>query len=661
MSTQTILCLVLVIPVILLLWYVIGSWCSGRAIIKTKKSAPGGEGGEAADLPYFLPTAALQVKATAKVIVRRKADDKTVLGTWLGTLELENTVIIQPDTGERLLACYAPSIFSNDDVKVSATAQGLLENVAVTAEARIANIIGMFTELPAKLLSREAAAPGVVEQEEEALPPASTDETLEFTNTFVILASELREPSYTKKWMIHIDGMDADKAYVDASMRFDIPQVPARQVAADKEYTGLLVRPLRNVTLSVTTKAKGSSEFANEPLVKYDIQVPDHSSFLCVPVKRAPFVKNQYAPKFNAGMLVENTISKPSELEGFAAIPVNILKAIFSIPAQLFNFKINHLKEQTDLETAEQKLKALKDAAKPKPEKPAPAAPQAPAPAPDAGKLADQLQSLLQEKLKTDNAKDSVPGNLGKLPAEDPPPGHGHNREEREVQFNAAVAGLPAPPPIAMWQGKVPQNGWLSYGNEITPLCVPAAGAHLITSWTANAQAQLKTPPQGAVDEAYKKSRETAGGCKIWKFLDQWLSPGLFGEAIDDYIKITTNDVDKVKLGVHYFGGCLAGLQLPRFAHDRQLWERPQGPLTGDAAPGSWCGHAVAIVGYYPNYFIAVSLGQLITMSWDFYLAYNDESYVVLNKTDWMRPAEGTSPADVAFNDLANNIGSLQG
>src|SRR5262249_52813617 len=134
-DARTWIWILVIVPLVLLIWYIIGSITSGRAVIQSRRSA--GTGDEEADLLYYLPMAALQVKATAKVVITKSIPDGLIVDARLAGLELENTVLIQPDTDSPILASYTPSIFANDDVRVTATPQGLLENITVTTEDRI--------------------------------------------------------------------------------------------------------------------------------------------------------------------------------------------------------------------------------------------------------------------------------------------------------------------------------------------------------------------------------------------------------------------------------------------------------------------------------------------------------------------------------------------
>jgi hypothetical protein len=679
-ENQWLLWIIIGVPTLLLLWYIIGTWASGAAVLISKKSAPSldpvkadsgeqkGEnkpqqGPEQADLLYYLPTASLQVKATATVVISRNPTDNKVVATRLAALQLENTVVMQPDTSQLFMANYTSSIFSNDELHLTATPQGLLENVSSTTEDRITNIIGQLMEAPKKIVSRDIAGPEELQEEEEEeeleIPANAVDEVATFTNTFTILSSELHAPPFERIWIINIPGVDASKKKVDASVQFSLPRVELYKVAAGKEFNGLVTRAQRSATLEVKTKMKNRT-FSWKPILKYDILIPDHSRLVVVPIKRASFVKNQYTPKFNAGMLIENSIIKPSEAEGFVSIPINILKSIFALPSQLLSFKITHLKQLSELEAAQQKLKEQQAViTRPSPpEKPGPApAKERPQEGPSSPSVTDLLRDL------TSRLKDTQPVNqfpapnvLGKLPVK----ASAVQKEVVDAELNvlsAAVGGpFQPPPPEKFWHTNV-KVAWNSYINEQVPDCVPAAAAHLIMSWSATTFGQPKVPSLDDVLGAYYIVGELGKGCDITKFLKHWKSLGLGMDMITDSVKMKEKEIEKVKYAVNYFGGCLAGLLMPLTAKGSNEWLRPK-ELTGDGAPGSWCPHAVPILGYDGKQLYAISLGALVTMSWDFYTTYNDESHVILSKTNWIK-ADNRSTEGTAFNTLRSGLRSF--
>ncbi|TDX02004.1 hypothetical protein [Dinghuibacter silviterrae] len=328
-------------------FYCIGQVVARRTVWVSKRWENGPATG---DLCYYLPTASLLLRITAKILVTRSAADNKVLDASLLEVEVDPCVNLEPDEEYLYVLHYRPFPFSNDVMRWSVNPAGLLESVSSTTEDRISQIVtelGGQDTAPQGVLA--AAAP--IAQGPIAAPRDTGVfvETQEHKNAFLILPSELRSGNFSRTWTIHAEG-PADKAIqVDASFTGRLPEGTAggaatgsgASAAADGPpplVRGLLTRPLKPKVLELDAPRSGKH------LLSVAILVPDHTRWMTVPVLRFPFVKNMYAPKFTSGILVENAIDKPSEVEGFLSIPVNVLKAIFSIPAQLFSFTVTHLR-----------------------------------------------------------------------------------------------------------------------------------------------------------------------------------------------------------------------------------------------------------------------------------------------------------------------------
>jgi len=70
-------------------------------------------------------------------------------------------------------------------------------------------------------------------------------------------------------------------------------------------------------------------------------------------VKRTAFVKRTNKIGIQDGIILSNEITKPSSVEGFISIPINIAKAIVSIPSELVQFKFDNTKKIGELEKAQ--------------------------------------------------------------------------------------------------------------------------------------------------------------------------------------------------------------------------------------------------------------------------------------------------------------------
>jgi len=339
----------------ILIIYFIGSIASEGSIIKSLwvQSSQNIE----AENVYYLATACLLIKATAKVIVTKNATTSNIIDAKLAELAFDTSVQVVPDTHNVFAIRYISSWFSNDDLKFSINSSGLIEGINLSAEDRISNIIAQVTEAPKIILSGEQAAESRTLKTEEGITEdreVVITETKEYTNNFLILTEEIRARTSTRKWLINVDGTANADTTVDASfnLKFEIPTTGSFTLNdKSKEFVGILTRPLQTIIMGVYKDS--ASPTAD---VKYQIVVPDESRVVSIPVKRSAFVKKMYGLKMANGMLAENTINKPSEMEGFISIPIKIAKAIVSIPAQLLSFKIENIKRQTTFETEQQNL-----------------------------------------------------------------------------------------------------------------------------------------------------------------------------------------------------------------------------------------------------------------------------------------------------------------
>ncbi len=316
-----------------------------------------------ADQIYYLPTADIQIIATAKVSVATDSSGEIQSGTLL-SLQLENKVVIGPDTTKLYRLQYRPSLFANDELRINTNATGLLETVTSTTTDTLPDIIASLSSAPANILAPGAKKMMLQDSGPQPVGPVKV-QTVEFTNTFIITADELvskngtntTNTTITRPWIISIDGTQRKPVTVNASFTISLPKRETKHHSG--ETKGILTRPLRKVKLQVQVNDK---QFNNLFPQMYELLLPDVDTLINVPVTRTAFVKKVHAPRFVNGLVVENFIDKPSEANGFVSIPINILKAIFSLPAQLLSFRIYHLGKEKELEEAKQALAAAKAA-----------------------------------------------------------------------------------------------------------------------------------------------------------------------------------------------------------------------------------------------------------------------------------------------------------
>jgi len=115
---------------------------------------------------------------------------------------------------------------------------------------------------------------------------------------------------------------------------------------------------------------------------------------------------------------------------------------------------------------------------------------------------------------------------------------------------------------------------------------------------------------------------------------------------------VSVRDPKLVRAGAYLFGGLYLGLALPVTAQTQDTWDWT-GTLSGDAAPGSWGGHAVDVVAYDDAALTIVTWGALKKMTWAFFDRYCDEAYAILSN-DYLDA--GRAPSGFDLNALKQDL-----
>jgi len=221
---------------------------------------------------------------------------------------------------------------------------------------------------------------------------------------------------------------------------------------------------------------------------------------------------------------------------------------------------------------------------------------------------------------------------------------------------------LPPSPAARDWGARIDPKSWGMMLNNHIGDCTCAAAAHLIQDWTSNNAGEITLGDPQVLD-AYEavsgydaKSGSNDNGAVETDVLNYWRHTGIGGRTIKAYVALEPGNRDHVRDAINLFGGCYIGLALPISAQAQQTWMIPPGGATGTGAPGSWGGHAVAVVAYNERRVTCVTWGTLKQMTWDFFTTYCDEAYAVLSP-DW---SDGKStPVGFDMETLENDLKQL--
>lgn len=300
-----------------------------------------------ASTAYYLPKGIVTISSTVKIKVISKKDSKAIESIELISQEFSHTKEIIPDTKQLYTLDYQANAFSNDVLGFKVNNKGLLESVNISAEDRTPNIVSAIAAAPSAILSPD----GGEEKnngDNTAKENKDTEETiLEFTKQFIVDPADIKD-YYPWLIVVSLDNNHSSKK-LNASFKVELNggNRPQTAMAAIKDFHGILTRPIEVVFFTISPMAKAfENSNTQHQFIEY---LPNTNLIVKVPVKRASFVKKEQNLTFADGMLLENKITKPSEVEGFVSIPIDIAKAIVSIPAELIQFRINNTKKENEL------------------------------------------------------------------------------------------------------------------------------------------------------------------------------------------------------------------------------------------------------------------------------------------------------------------------
>ena len=283
-------------------------------------------------LTYYLPKS--QVKVKAKATIEMTGDKWELIEQ---TFELLSE--ITSDTSNVLILEHASNLFMNDTLKYSVDDDGLLSTTASIMEDRTSAMIQMLVTSPKETSEKFTTKGSNGREQFEPMP-------IEVKAEFIIEVNELLNPGKNVEWIIPIKG----NKYVDAS--FTLQEIVAQNadsspivkpnLSVRKSYSGILSRPKRNAVIKITSEIIHVKKETSLVLI-------DSNRLCFYPIRRSAFAKREQNITFSKGLIKEHELKSPSSLEGFLNIPINIGKAIVSIPGQLLSFKINQIKQESEL------------------------------------------------------------------------------------------------------------------------------------------------------------------------------------------------------------------------------------------------------------------------------------------------------------------------
>ncbi|MFD2562954.1 hypothetical protein [Aquimarina rubra] len=324
-----------IVPAVVLVCFILFMLLSGCSVVKTSELS---KTGEKANMYYHLPKGLLKITSTVKIFIYTDKKTKHLKKIDIVSQSFDYEKEIVPDNSQTLKLNYINNPLSKDDVDIKINDKGLLTNVDITTEDRLPNIIETLANAPSEILGVGGASKGDDEDDVSVK---------EITKTFIVDPENFPKDQI---WVIAENDKYGNSKDLNVSFKISLVS-PATVSASSKidskeKIDGIVTRPMSLYKFSIEPKATKLNGY----LVEFYEYLPNNTLNITVPLSRALFAKKTTNIVLVDGLMKENKINKPSEVEGFISIPINLAKAIVSVPGQIFQFKIDNTKRKTELE-----------------------------------------------------------------------------------------------------------------------------------------------------------------------------------------------------------------------------------------------------------------------------------------------------------------------
>ncbi|WP_207460473.1 hypothetical protein [Azospirillum sp. SYSU D00513] len=306
------------------------------------------------------------LRASAGAAANRAAFLATVVDKFEESITVTALPVI-PDPEHRFTANFSHSIARSDDFKLTVS-NGLLTTTSVTSAdetkailTSLAGLVGAFVGAP--IPSPRAFEFDATKDSDQGINP---QQCKEFSYSRSFDPTDRRELSAVLKGLsendssfeVEIDGVRCSaNGGTDASVCGPTGAVE-NNVSADAKAKGLFYRAPRSVRISIAPSSDGNPQcpLTGLPTAQsVTVVVPDSTSAFVLPAEGGGFTTATIGHSFKDGMPTTYAVTQPSELLGVASIPVDILKALVSVPTELVRLRVNYDSEANAI--IEQRIK----------------------------------------------------------------------------------------------------------------------------------------------------------------------------------------------------------------------------------------------------------------------------------------------------------------
>jgi hypothetical protein len=306
----------------------------------------------------------------------------------------------QADPDQRFIARLTHNSLRDDTLRLNVTPAGLLSTANLVAVDRTADIIveaaGAFAGLRSGGLGPNAAS------EERANCASLPRQFVRIIDPLRDWTDPLTEQSVDAVTLPAITTLNQELSDADfpfrisidpRSLAFAVPPPPppaqntpvantappaprvARRLDGQPQSVGdsgaIFYRSAVPVTFTIGQRLAGRSGDADadwQPVDAAALMLPQAGPVTYIPMNSSPFVRTVNDVQFADGSISSWSAERPSEVLEVVRLPVRVLTALISVPAQLFQLRVNYSTEQRNLAQMQrqqieqdERLRALRD------------------------------------------------------------------------------------------------------------------------------------------------------------------------------------------------------------------------------------------------------------------------------------------------------------
>ena len=250
--------------------------------------------------------------------------------------ELTINTIYEPDPDHFYALDYVPSVKSDDKVTVTLNNKSLLEKIEVESDEKSDEIIIKLIEIAKEAVKLAGTFPAA---------PLVGAEKIEYFD-IILDPEDLLNSNETAEMKVLSD-LGIKLKLVAIKVRGGEAGQPKKSATAaikgrGNYQKGIYYRPLLPHRLTIENTI-------NKSFTTETIYLPNRAPILVFDITRASFVKKVTNLTFTDGVLTEFEINKPSQFLAGIEIPLNLVKALVALPAEIIQLKFNISSENEKL------------------------------------------------------------------------------------------------------------------------------------------------------------------------------------------------------------------------------------------------------------------------------------------------------------------------